>query len=108
MKAFYFLILSNLLNSAYADTTLTGTPTEQIQQLNSQIQNQIKQNHDQEQDQITKLNAQIQAQIKQIQTELQEQIQKLNSQTQAQIAQVQSTLQQQIKLVHEEVMQNKR
>jgi ElaB/YqjD/DUF883 family membrane-anchored ribosome-binding protein len=108
MRAFFILVVANLFGTAYADTVqLTGTPVQQIQQLNTQIQNQIKQNHTLEQQQIEKLNSQIQAQIRQMQSQLQQQIQKLSTQTQAQIAQVQTTLQQQIKLVHEEVMQNK-
>lgn len=109
MKKLVILVIANFFNTVYADTvSLSGTPAQQIQQLNTQIQGQIKQVHTQEQQQIEKLNSDIQGQMKQLQSQLQEQIQKLNTQTQAQIAKVQTTLQQQIKLVHEEVMQNKK
>jgi hypothetical protein len=112
MKKFVLLILlacvSKSIGFVYADEApLSGSSSQQIQQLNTQIQGQFKQIQTQQQQQLEKLNSQVQGQLKQMQSQLQEQLQKLNSQTQSQIQQVQTTLQQQIKLVHEEVMQNR-
>jgi DNA anti-recombination protein RmuC len=109
MLAVVFSAFSSSFNAVYADTTqLTGTVDQQMQQLNNQLQKQMKEAQDLNQQQLDKLNAQVQNQIKQLQEQLQTQIQTVNSQTQSQIAKVQAALQQQIKTVHEEVMQNKK
>ncbi|HIG0326224.1 TPA: hypothetical protein ACX87D_000070 [Legionella pneumophila] len=102
------LMLASLFNLTYADETpaqLTGTPAEQIQQLNAQIQSQLQEMQTKQQQQLDALNAQLQNQIKQVQSQLQEQIQTVNSQTQDQIKQVQTTLQEQIKQIQQQALQ---
>lgn len=102
------LMLAILFSPAYADeppAQLTGTPAEQIQQLNAQIQSQLQEIQTKQQQQLDALNSQLQNQIKQVQSQLQEQIQTVNSQTQDQIKQIQATLQEQIKQVQQQALQ---
>lgn len=87
---------------------LTGAPSEQIQQLNTQIQTQLKQIQITQQQQIDALNSQLQGQIKQMQAQLQEQIQKVNSQSQDQMQKMQSALQDQIKQVQQQLIDSKK
>jgi|GEM_PF-4618228 len=103
------LVLINFCKPAFAadPVQLTGSPGEQMQQLNNQIQEQMKKNQATQSQQLEALNSQVQAQLKQIQSQLQDQIQKVNTQTQDQMKQMQATLQQQIKDVQEEARNNK-
>lgn len=104
-KLIFSLIFSTVLPlSAYATSTeTTGAPVaQQIQQLNTQIQSQLKQIQVQQQQQIDKLNGQLQVQMKQMQVQLQAQIQKVNAQTQDQMQKIQASLQQQIKQVQQQ------
>ncbi|WP_028389545.1 hypothetical protein [Legionella fairfieldensis] len=105
MKKIIIVTFSILFLTQYAYATASGPSNQSIEQLNNQLQTQLKQLQAQQQEQVTTLNSQLQNQIKQVQTQLEEQIQKLNTQTQAQIQQVQTTLQQQIKEVQQEVIQ---
>jgi DNA anti-recombination protein RmuC len=79
------------------------SPSQQIAQLNTTIQNQLKALQAQQQQQITTLNSQLQAQLKQVQTDLQTQIQTANTQTQNQMKEIQTNLQQQIAQVQGQI-----
>jgi DNA anti-recombination protein RmuC len=106
----FFMIGTLILFSSYAAAApaqLSGSPEQQIQQLNSQIQNQLKQLQEQQQQQLSTLNTQLQSQMKQIQSQLQNQIQTLNQQTQEQVKQLQSSLQEQIKQLQQAAAQPK-
>lgn len=86
-----------------AAPSATQSPNQQIEQLNTTIQNQLKALQAQQQQQIATLNSQLQAQLKQMQTDLQNQIQTVNTQTQNQMKQIQTTLQQQITQVQGQI-----
>jgi DNA anti-recombination protein RmuC len=99
------VLLLNGLPSVYAASPAkpVDTANQQIVQLNTQIQAQLKQMNTQQQQQIDKLNAQLQAQIKQVQSTLQDLIQKSNTQTQTQIKQVQANLENEMKQLKAQV-----
>ena len=108
---FCSLLVSNITyaNMGAADTdpppmtTTTESPSQQIEQFNAQIQNQMKVLQTEQQQQITTLNSQLQAQLKQLQTDLQNQIKTVNTQTQAQMKQMQETLHEQINQVQQQI-----
>ncbi|PJD90731.1 MAG: hypothetical protein CK424_08675 [Legionella sp.] len=78
--------------------------SQQVQQLNSQIQTQLQQIQETQQKQMKELNTKIQSQLQQMKKELDGQIQTVNTQTQKQLKQVQDTLQAQIKQVQADAM----
>ncbi|KTC95268.1 hypothetical protein [Legionella feeleii] len=102
-KLIFSLMFSTVLPlSTYAASV--DSSAQQIQQLNTQIQGQLKQIQAQQQQQIDKLNGQLQVQMKQMQAQLQQQIQKVNAQTQAQMQKMQAQLQEQIRQVQQQTI----
>lgn len=102
---FYTLLLSNMTYAADMTSAEASPPDsgQEILDLNTKIQNQLKALQAQQQEQVATLNTQLQTQLKQMQTDLQTQIQTVNTQTQTQMKQIQSTLQEQIAQVQKEI-----
>ncbi len=103
MKLIAHVIFGSLLlsNALYADNAPSSS--QQIEQLNTTIQGQLKALQAQQQQQIATLNSQIQTQLKQMQEDLQNQMQTLNSRTQDQMKEIQTNLQQQIAQVQQQI-----
>ncbi|MGC1183340.1 hypothetical protein [Legionella sp.] len=99
--ALFTSTISNVGSTASGPTQLTGgSVSQQIVQLNTQLQAQLKQMHDQQQQQIITLNTQLQAQMKQMHA----QIQKIYTENQNQMKQMQA----QIKQVQQQAFQIKK
>lgn len=101
------IVFSMNNNSFSAEAAKPSAQSSDVQQLNSQIQGQLKQIQATQEKQMQDLNNNIQKQIKQMQTELQNQIEAVNTQTQAKIKKMQTDLQAEIKQVQDSVSKAK-